>query len=115
MSPLRHSAATAMMLVLAGCVAAPVREVGFSVSTAVAKAAVGAPRLPATGEAYLDPAWFRTPLTAERAVQAALLNNPQVRAELSRLDSAQAERIQAGLISNPMGSLMALRPDGGGR
>ena len=111
----RHTAVTAMVLVLAGCVAAPVREVGVSVAPAVAHAAPGAPRLPASDEAYLDPAWFRTPLTAERAVQAALLNNPQVRAELSRLDSAQAERIQAGLISNPMGSLMALRPDGGGR
>ncbi|MGH8106800.1 MAG: TolC family protein, partial [Arenimonas sp.] len=35
--------------------------------------------------------------------------------ELSRLDAAQAERIQAGLLRNPMGSLMVLRPEGGGR
>ena len=43
-------------------------------------------------------------LTVDRAVQAALLNNPQVRAELTRLDAAQAELIQAGLLRNPMGS-----------
>ena len=79
------------------------------------QSAIGAPRLPGPGEAYLDAAWFEQQLTADLIVQAALLNNPRVRLELSRLDAAQAERIQAGLVSNPMVSLMALRPEGGGR
>jgi outer membrane protein TolC len=48
-------------------------------------------------------------------MHAAFAHNPQVRAALSRLDASQAERVQAGLISNPMLSLMALRPEGGGR
>ena len=104
----------ALSVLLIGCTTAPVRD-DSRVQNSVGIAGVGAPRLPANGESYLDDAWFAEPLTANRAVQAALLNNPQVRAELTRLDATQAERIQAGLLRNPMGSLMVLRPEGGGR
>lgn len=107
--------AMAVSLVLTACVSAPVRTNGVEVSEAVAHAGAGAPRLPAAGEGYLDAAWFNDPLTVDRAVQGALLNNPRVRAELTRLDAAQAERVQAGLLRNPMASLVALRPEGGGR
>ena len=106
--------AIAFGVLLMGCTAAPVRD-DSRVQNSVGMAGVGAPRLPADGESYLDDAWFAEPLTVDRAVQAALLNNPQVRAELTRLDAAQAELIQAGLLRNPMGSLMVLRPEGGGR
>ena len=106
--------AIAFGVLLVGCTAAPVRD-DSRVQNSVGMAGVGAPRLPADGESYLDDAWFAEPLTVDRAVQAALLNNPQVRAELTRLDAAQAELIQAGLLRNPMGSLMVLRPEGGGR
>ncbi len=106
--------AIAISVLLTGCLAAPVRD-DARVQNYIGLAGLGAPRLPTNGEAYLDDAWFAEPLTADRAVQAALLNNPQVRAELTRLDAAQAERIQAGLLRNPMGSLMVLRPEGGGR
>lgn len=106
--------ALAFSVFLIGCTAAPVRD-DSRVQNSIAMAGIGAPRLPANGEDYLDAAWFAEPLTVERAVQAALLNNPQVRAELTRLDAAQAELIQAGLLRNPMGSLMVLRPEGGGR
>lgn len=54
-------------------------------------------------------------LDAAAAVSLALRNNPRVRQQLARLDLAHAERIQAGLVRNPMFSLMALRPSGGGR
>jgi cobalt-zinc-cadmium efflux system outer membrane protein len=54
------------------------------------------------------------PLDAVRAVQMALARHPDVRAELARLDVVEAERMQAGLLRNPMLSLMALRPDGAG-
>lgn len=104
----------ALSVLLIGCTAAPVRD-DSRVKNSIGLAGVGTPRLPVNGESYLDDAWFAEPLTVDRAVQAALLNNPQVRAELSRLDAAQAERIQAGLLRNPMGSLMVLRPEGGGR
>lgn len=108
------SLALAAMLVT-GCVAAPVRTDDAPVRAAVANAAAGSPALPAPGDAYLDAGWFAQELTVQRAVQGALLNNPRVRAELARLDGAQAERVQAGLLRNPMASLMVLRPEGGGR
>lgn len=54
------------------------------------------------------------PLTATRALQAALATHPEVWAELARLDVITAEQIQAGLLRNPMLSLMALRAEGGG-
>lgn len=54
------------------------------------------------------------PLTATRAMQAALATHAEVRAELARLDVIAAEQVQAGLLRNPMLSLMALRPEGGG-
>ena len=104
----------ALVVFLTGCTTAPVRD-DSRLQNSIGTAGVGAPRLPAKGENYLDDAWFTEPLSLERAVQAALLNNPLVRAELTRLDAVQAERIQAGLLRNPMGSLMVLRPEGGGR
>ncbi len=104
----------ALIVFLTGCAAAPVHD-DARIKNSIERAGAGTPRLPANGESYLDAAWFAEPLTVERAVQAALLNNQQVRIDLTRLDAAQAELIQAGLLRNPMGSLMALRPEGGGR
>lgn len=104
----------ALSVLLIGCTAAPVRD-DSRIHNSIGITAAGTPRLPANNEAYLDDAWFAESLTVDRAVQATLLNNPQVRAELTRLDTAQAELIQAGLLRNPMGSLMVLRPEGGGR
>ncbi|MGH8051377.1 MAG: TolC family protein [Arenimonas sp.] len=114
MKSLLISSAMTLGILLAGCAATPVRD-DSRVQQTIAGVGIGAPRLPANGESYLDDAWFAEQLTLERAVQAALLNNPQVRVELSRLDAAQAERIQAGLLRNPIGSFMVLRPEGGGR
>lgn len=111
----RPAATAIVSLALAACTSVPPRQDRVDVATAVTRAGLGAPRLPAAGEGYLSAAWFEAPLTPDRAVQGALLNNPRVRAELARLDAAQAERIQAGLLRNPMASLMALRPEGGGR
>lgn len=102
-------------LILTACTTAPVREDAPQLRATIAAAGTGAPRLPKTGESYLSPEFFEQPLSVERAVQAAMLNNPIVRAELARLEVAQADRVQSGLLSNPVGSLMALRPDGGGR
>lgn len=101
-------------LLLSGCTAVPIREGRGGLQAAVTDA-IGAARLPASDEAYPDPDWLQSPLSVEAAIQAALLNNPRARAELARLEIAQAERIQAGLLSNPMASVMALRPEGGGR
>ena len=46
-------------------------------------------------------ALLRRKLTAERAVQIALLNNRELQARFEEIGIAQADLIQAGLISNP--------------
>lgn len=104
-----------LSLLLAACATAPNRSDDRHVAGAVAQAGSGAPRLPSAGDGVLDPTWFDQTLTADRAVQASLLNNPRVHAQLARLEAAQAERVQAGLLRNPMASFMVLRPEGGGR
>lgn len=49
------------------------------------------------------------PLTSERAVQVAMLNNRELQATLEELGVAQAELVQAGLLQNPVisGDLVA--------
>lgn len=115
MKVVRVSALLALCLLSAGCATAPAENDPSRVASAVINAGSPIARLPAPDDPYLDPRFLESELTAARAVQAALANNPQVRAQLARLDAAQAERVQAGLLDNPMLSLMALRPDGGGR
>jgi cobalt-zinc-cadmium efflux system outer membrane protein len=83
------------------------------VARALASAVAQPVTLAAADDAYA--ALPDTVLDADAAVAFGLRNDPRVRMELARLDIAQAERIQAGLVSNPMLSLMALRPSGGGR
>ena len=112
MKHLRSFSLVSALIALTACSSAPVRD--STVLTQTVRRATSAPP-PALDAPYLDAAWFAEPLSADRAVQAALANHPLVRAELNRLDAAQAERIQAGLLQNPMLSLMALRPQGGGR
>ena len=43
---------------------------------------------------------LQTPLTPERAVQVALLNNPSLQADYEQLGIAQADLVQAGLLNN---------------
>jgi outer membrane protein, heavy metal efflux system len=104
-----------LLISLTSCATTPSAPDRSRVSAAVTEASAGKPRLPALTTGELDPNYFNDVLTVDRAVQAALLNNPEVGVELLRLDVAQAEKVQAGLLRNPMASMMALRPDGGGR
>lgn len=71
---------------------------------------------PTRGEASAETAMVAPdePLTAARAVQIALSRHPEVQAALARLDVIEAERVQAGLLRNPMLTLMALKPESGG-
>lgn len=46
--------------------------------------------------------WLQQPLSADVAVQIALLNNPNVQAEFESIGIAQAELVQAGLLQNPI-------------
>lgn len=105
--------AIALTLLLPACTAVPQRTEHTDVQAAIS-GAVGV-ALPGSDEAYPDTAWFAEPMTVDRAVQTTLRNNPGVRAALKSLDVAQADYVQAGLISNPTLSLMLLRPEGGGR
>lgn len=115
MNDVRVSVLLALSVLATGCATTPPQTNHSQVATAVINAGSPNARLPASDDPYLDPRFLEKELTADRAVQAALANNPQVRAQLARLDAAQAERVQAGLLANPMLDLMALRPDGGGR
>jgi cobalt-zinc-cadmium efflux system outer membrane protein len=51
-------------------------------------------------QAYIQ-ALASQPLTAESVVQIALLNNPQIQATFEELGIAQADLVEAGLLSNP--------------
>ena len=45
---------------------------------------------------------MREPLTLDRALQVAVLNNRSLRATLEELGVAQADLVQAGLLANPV-------------
>lgn len=53
-------------------------------------------------------------LTADEAVQIALLNNPRVRSGFASIGAAKADVVQSGLFNNPSLSFVARFPDGGG-
>lgn len=53
-------------------------------------------------------------LTADEAVQVALLNNPRVRAGFSLIGMARADVVQSGLLTNPSLGISFRFPDGGG-
>ncbi len=54
------------------------------------------------------------PLTLQRAVELALLNNPQVQTEFARLGLAAADVYDAGRLANPQFSAAVMTPDGAG-
>jgi len=54
---------------------------------------------------------LRRPLTAERAVQIALLNNRDLQARFEELGIAQANLVEAGLLTNPSFGLSVRFPD----
>lgn len=110
MNTSRLASAIALGLLFAGCASAPSQPSSTALQSGLAAVSPAA-RLPTAA----DRVDLSLPLSPERAVQVAFANNPQVRAALARLDAARAERVQAGLVGNPMLSLMALRPEDGGR
>lgn len=54
-------------------------------------------------------------LTEEAAINLALTNNRALRADVETIGQAKAELVQAGLLSNPLLSVMLRFPEGGGR
>jgi cobalt-zinc-cadmium efflux system outer membrane protein len=53
-------------------------------------------------------------LTADEAVQIAMMNNPRLKSSLYRLGIGRAELVQSGLLSNPSLTFALRWPDGGG-
>jgi len=60
-------------------------------------------------------AMLQKKLSVDEAVQIALLNNPTLQAEYEELGIAQADLVQAGLLSNPIFSGSWREPDEAGR
>lgn len=58
---------------------------------------------------------FADGLTAEEAVQVALLNNPRIRSAMLSIGVSRADFVQSTLYSNPSIFLSFRLPDGGGR
>ena len=54
-------------------------------------------------------------LELDEALELALTNNRALRADLDVIGQAKADLVQAGLLSNPMLSIMVRFPEGGGR
>lgn len=54
-------------------------------------------------------------LTGEAAIELALTNNRSLRADIEVIGQAKAELVQAGLLSNPMLTVMLRFPEAGGR
>jgi len=72
-------------------------------------------RYPAAQLSAPAPVIANNTLDLQSAVQILLSQSPQVRIELAQLGIADAQRLQAELISNPHLSIGALKPEDGGR
>jgi cobalt-zinc-cadmium efflux system outer membrane protein len=97
------------LLALTACAstspAGPRRELGELVEQRVGSKDAIPPEQDAESRAQVRErvrALLADPLTPERAVQVALLNNRELQATLEELGVAQAELVQAGLLENPV-------------
>ena len=114
---MRLAATAAAALVLAGC-ASFSPDGGFNRVSELTKErtgqAVTAQRSPEDGKAAQDRVLdlLRAPLTADSAVEVALLNNRGLRAKFAELGIAEADLVRAGRLRNPSFSFGRL--SGGG-
>lgn len=101
--------AAALLAGANGCASVPA---DWGRGEALALAAERGRASPATGDVE---AWtarlLAAPLTAETAVQLALVHNPELRRETARLGFAAAEVYDAGRLANPVFSLTRLAGD----
>lgn len=94
---------------LAGCASVPADWGRADIGKMTAERGRSLPQV-ADAKAFTDQA-LSQPLTADTAVQLALLNNPDVRRETARLGFAAAEVYDAGRLANPVFSLTRLSGD----
>lgn len=94
------------MLLLSGC-ATLSKDGGFDDVSRQVERRIGATPVwyrsaePGTDAAKAIEAFLAEPLTVERAVQIALLNNPGLQSALAELGVAEADMVQAGRLRNP--------------
>jgi outer membrane protein TolC len=108
---LRHGLLVGLATLTAGC-ATFSTDGGFGQTQQVVKQATGHDAVWPQDEAAVADARGRVeqllaaPLTADTAVQVALLANPGLQASYAELRLAEADRVQAGRLPNPVFSLM---------
>jgi outer membrane protein TolC len=114
----RLAAATATVVVLAGCASVSPDGLRGAVQTQVQTRLPEGSQLPARDSRSAQEArervdqWLQQPLDADQAVRIALLNNPGLQARLAQLGVQDAERVQWLTLPNPTLSLSRmLSPD----
>lgn len=101
--------ASLLLLGLTACASLPDDHGRGEVARLTAERGRSAPQV-ADAKAFTEQA-LAVPLTAETAVQLALLHNPELRRETARLGFAAAEVYDAGRLANPVFSLAHLSGD----
>jgi cobalt-zinc-cadmium efflux system outer membrane protein len=104
-----------MLVTLAGCASLdPAADIAQTATTVAARTGV-----PVPWQAGADARRTRTgqllvpPLTAPHAVEIALINSPRVAMLQSEIGIARADRVQAGLVKNPLLDAARLAPHNG--
>lgn len=101
--------ASLLLLGVAGCASVPTDWGRGEVAHLTAERGRSAPQT-TDAKAFTDRA-LNEPLTADTAVQLALINNPDLRRQAAQLGFAAAELYDAGRLANPVFSLTRLSGD----
>lgn len=113
MNGARNTLVMTLLVALAGCAGLPPSVDEAPITTTLEGAGIAFERdrlAPLEEPRTLPPGGLST----AEAVAWSLANHPEVHAILAGLDAEAARRWQAGLLPNPMLSVMGLRRDGGG-
>ncbi|NGY04585.1 TolC family protein [Solimonas terrae] len=102
------AATLCLSVLLAGCSSLPADLGRHDVEQQLADRGLNLP------EARRDPApsWLAEPLSLDRAIQLALLDNPELRATTAQLGIAAADVYEAGRLANPLLSATSLSAGG---
>lgn len=114
MNPLsgkKHFVAAAMVAMLSGCASVPPDDGRSDVDELLVARGFSAPKLPhPENAAAFTQHILEQPLTAERAVQLAWVNSPDLRQKFAQLGFSAAELYDAGRLVNPVLSAVRLSP-----
>ncbi len=108
-----RAAAASVLVAVAGCAAVPI-ESGRArmVDLVQSRSGVAVPVAKENSDQVVQQ-WLHDPLQPSTAVQIALLRNPTLELQLSRLGIAAADVFEASRLNNPGLSLAVLLPEGG--